>query len=195
MGNDEILMMAEVLSREKALDERSVFEAIEAALATATRKQYREEIEVRVEIFQLPKNIRNLSLAEWTNVRASNETIRIFFHCIDHMLVSGKGGMVHSCVDKGLAHQAGLIHTTRIIVGNDLLHRPIHSRMGIFLASNVISPYPVHAHLMRIFKSCCCRKILNETSVVLRHNVSFTINNVIIESFGVGIVGSYRPVL
>ena len=37
MGNDEILMMAEVLSREKGLDETSVFEAIEAALATATR--------------------------------------------------------------------------------------------------------------------------------------------------------------
>ena len=50
MGNDEILMMAEVLSREKGLDETSVFEAIEAALATATRKQYREDIEVRVAI-------------------------------------------------------------------------------------------------------------------------------------------------
>ena len=43
-------MMAEVLSREKGLDESSVFEAIEAALATATRKQYREDIEVRVAI-------------------------------------------------------------------------------------------------------------------------------------------------
>jgi len=52
MGNDEILMMAEVLSREKGLDEGSVFEAIEAALAMATRKQYREEIEVRVAIDQ-----------------------------------------------------------------------------------------------------------------------------------------------
>lgn len=50
MGNDEILMMAEVLSREKGLDETSIFEAIEAALATATRKQYREDIEVRVAI-------------------------------------------------------------------------------------------------------------------------------------------------
>ncbi len=50
MGNDEILMMAEVLSREKGLDDVSVFEAIEAALATATRKRYREDIEVRVEI-------------------------------------------------------------------------------------------------------------------------------------------------
>ena len=50
MENDEILMMAEVLSREKGLDETSVFEAIEAALATATRKQYREDIEVRVAI-------------------------------------------------------------------------------------------------------------------------------------------------
>ena len=50
MGNDEILMMAEVLTREKGLDEVAVFEAIEAALATATRKKYREDIEVRVAI-------------------------------------------------------------------------------------------------------------------------------------------------
>jgi len=50
MGNDEILMMAEVLSREKGLDEDSVFQAIEAALETATRKKHREDIGVRVAI-------------------------------------------------------------------------------------------------------------------------------------------------
>ena len=42
----EILMMAEVLSTEKAVDKGIIFEAIEAALATATRKRHREDIDV-----------------------------------------------------------------------------------------------------------------------------------------------------
>ena len=42
----EILMMAEVLSTEKAVDKDVIFEAIEAALATATRKRHREDIDV-----------------------------------------------------------------------------------------------------------------------------------------------------
>ena len=48
----EILMMAEVLSTEKAVDRNIIFEAIEAALATATRKRYREDIEVQCTINQ-----------------------------------------------------------------------------------------------------------------------------------------------
>jgi N utilization substance protein A len=48
--NSEILMMADVVSREKSLDKELIFEAIEAALATATRKLHREDIEARVEI-------------------------------------------------------------------------------------------------------------------------------------------------
>ena len=43
----EILMMAEVLSTEKAVDKNIIFEAIEAALATATRKRHREDIDVQ----------------------------------------------------------------------------------------------------------------------------------------------------
>ncbi|MCH1476559.1 MAG: transcription termination factor NusA [Arenicellales bacterium] len=50
MTKDDVLMMADVLSREKDIDRGIVFEAIEAALATATRKRNREDIEVRVEI-------------------------------------------------------------------------------------------------------------------------------------------------
>ncbi len=46
----EILMMAEVLSTEKAVDKGIIFEAIEAALATATRKRHREEIDVHCTI-------------------------------------------------------------------------------------------------------------------------------------------------
>ncbi len=48
----EILMMAEVLSTEKAVDKDIIFEAIEAALATATRKRHREDIEVHCVINQ-----------------------------------------------------------------------------------------------------------------------------------------------
>lgn len=48
----EILMMAEVLSTEKAVDKQIIFEAIEAALATATRKRHREDIDVHCTIDQ-----------------------------------------------------------------------------------------------------------------------------------------------
>jgi len=48
----EILMMAEVLSTEKAVDKGIIFEAIEAALATATRKRHREDIDVHCDIDQ-----------------------------------------------------------------------------------------------------------------------------------------------
>ena len=45
---NEILLMADVLSREKGVEKDVIFEAIEAALATATRKRHREDIEARV---------------------------------------------------------------------------------------------------------------------------------------------------
>ena len=48
----EILMMAEVLSTEKSVDKDIIFEAIEAALATATRKRHREDIDVQCVIDQ-----------------------------------------------------------------------------------------------------------------------------------------------
>ena len=50
MNNSDILLMAEVVSREKSLDKDIIFEAIEAALATATRKRNKDNIEVRVAI-------------------------------------------------------------------------------------------------------------------------------------------------
>ena len=49
---NEILLMADVLSSEKGVEKQVIFEAIEAALATATRKRHREDIEARVHIFQ-----------------------------------------------------------------------------------------------------------------------------------------------
>jgi len=48
--NNEILLMAEVVSREKDLDKEIIFGAIEAALATATRKWHAGDIDARVSI-------------------------------------------------------------------------------------------------------------------------------------------------
>ncbi len=47
---NEILLMADVLSREKGVEKDVIFQAIEAALATATRKRHREDIDARVDI-------------------------------------------------------------------------------------------------------------------------------------------------
>ena len=49
---NEILLMADVLSSEKNVERGVIFEAIEAALATATRKRHRVDIDARVHIFQ-----------------------------------------------------------------------------------------------------------------------------------------------
>jgi N utilization substance protein A len=48
--NKEILMVAEAVSNEKGVEKEIIFEAIEAALASATRKRYGEDIDVRVSI-------------------------------------------------------------------------------------------------------------------------------------------------
>ena len=48
--NNEILLMAEVVSREKDLDKEIIFSAIEAALATATKKWHPGDIDARVSI-------------------------------------------------------------------------------------------------------------------------------------------------
>ncbi|MDH3691395.1 MAG: transcription termination factor NusA [Gammaproteobacteria bacterium] len=50
MNNSDILLMADVVSREKSLDKEIIFQAIEAALATATRKRHEKDIEARVSI-------------------------------------------------------------------------------------------------------------------------------------------------
>ncbi|UCC57185.1 MAG: transcription termination/antitermination protein NusA [Gammaproteobacteria bacterium] len=46
----EILMVVDVVSNEKGIDKEIIFEAIEAALATATRKRHGGEIDARVAI-------------------------------------------------------------------------------------------------------------------------------------------------
>ncbi|MBA2815978.1 transcription termination factor NusA [Candidatus Pantoea persica] len=48
--NKEILAVVEAVSNEKALPLEKIFEALESALATATKKKYEQEIDVRVSI-------------------------------------------------------------------------------------------------------------------------------------------------
>ncbi|WP_087023914.1 transcription termination factor NusA [Thaumasiovibrio subtropicus] len=50
MNNKEILAVVEAVSNEKAVPRERIFEALEIALATATKKKYEAEIDVRVEI-------------------------------------------------------------------------------------------------------------------------------------------------
>ncbi|RMG31219.1 MAG: transcription termination/antitermination protein NusA [Gammaproteobacteria bacterium] len=48
--NKEILMVVDAVSHEKGVDKEVIFEAIEAALASATRKKHGGDIDVRVQI-------------------------------------------------------------------------------------------------------------------------------------------------
>ncbi|WP_367670495.1 transcription termination factor NusA [Sodalis-like secondary symbiont of Drepanosiphum platanoidis] len=48
--NKEILSVVEAVSNEKALPREKIFEALEVALATATKKKYSQNIDVRVKI-------------------------------------------------------------------------------------------------------------------------------------------------
>lgn len=50
MDNKEILLVVDTVSNEKGIDREEIFEAIESALASATRKIYQQDIEVRVDI-------------------------------------------------------------------------------------------------------------------------------------------------
>ncbi len=50
MENKEILLVADTVSNEKGVDREIIFEAIEAALASATRKKHQKDIGVRVDI-------------------------------------------------------------------------------------------------------------------------------------------------
>ncbi len=50
MNNKEILLVVDAVSNEKGVEKDVIFEAIEAALATATRKKHGGDIEVRVQI-------------------------------------------------------------------------------------------------------------------------------------------------
>ena len=48
--NKEILLVAETVSNEKGVSRDVIFEAIESALAAATKKRFKEDVEIRVQI-------------------------------------------------------------------------------------------------------------------------------------------------
>lgn len=48
--NKEILLVVDAVSNEKGVDKETIFEALEVALATATKKRYGHEVEVRVAV-------------------------------------------------------------------------------------------------------------------------------------------------
>ncbi len=50
--NKEILLVVDAVSNEKGVDKSIIFEAIEIALATATKKRYTNDVDVRVDIDQ-----------------------------------------------------------------------------------------------------------------------------------------------
>jgi N utilization substance protein A len=50
MKGSEVLMVVEAVSREKGVEKETIFQALEAALATATRKRHKGDIDARVAI-------------------------------------------------------------------------------------------------------------------------------------------------
>lgn len=48
--NKEILLVVEAVSNEKGVAKETIFQAVEAALATATKKRHEGDIHVRVAI-------------------------------------------------------------------------------------------------------------------------------------------------
>ena len=48
--NKEILTVVDVVSNEKGVAKEVIFDALEAALASATKKRFNEEVDVRVVI-------------------------------------------------------------------------------------------------------------------------------------------------
>ena len=67
---NEILLVTEAVSSEKGLPKESIFEAIEMALATATKKRYSEESNIVVNTFK--EWMINVSLL-WNEVITYNQ--------------------------------------------------------------------------------------------------------------------------
>ncbi len=68
--NKEILMVAEAVSNEKGVSEEVIFQAIEQALATATKKRYEEASNIRVVI---DRDTGNYETFRWWEVVADDE--------------------------------------------------------------------------------------------------------------------------
>ena len=48
--NKEILLVVDAVSNEKGVDKSIIFEAIEIALATASKKRYENDVDIRVSV-------------------------------------------------------------------------------------------------------------------------------------------------
>ena len=70
---NEILMVVETVSREKNVDREIIFGALEAALATATRKRHKEDIDARVHIHR--KTGEYDTFRRWLVVPDEQETL------------------------------------------------------------------------------------------------------------------------
>lgn len=68
----EILLVVEAVSNEKGVDEGVIFEAIELALATATRKRYREDESVDIRVAIDRETGEYDSFRRWTAVEEEN---------------------------------------------------------------------------------------------------------------------------
>ena len=68
--NKEILTVVEVVSAEKGVDKEIIFEALEFAIASATKKRFVEEIDCRVEIDREDGSYR--AFRRWEVVDLSN---------------------------------------------------------------------------------------------------------------------------
>lgn len=70
--NKDILLVIDAVSNEKGVDKEIIFEAMEAALASATKKKNREDIEVRVSIDRTTGDYETFRL--WEVVDDKNES-------------------------------------------------------------------------------------------------------------------------
>ena len=71
--NKEILTVVEVVSAEKGVEKEIIFEALEFAIASATKKRFAEEIDCRVEIDREDGSYR--AFRRWEVVDLSNYSV------------------------------------------------------------------------------------------------------------------------
>lgn len=73
MNNKEILLVVDAMSNEKGVAKEVIFQAIEAALAMATRKRYEMEIDAHIEIDRISGNYE--TFRQWLIVEDSDEEL------------------------------------------------------------------------------------------------------------------------
>lgn len=96
----EILLVAEAVSNEKGVDKGIIFEAIEQALATATKKRYEEEADIRVDIDRATGNYE--TFRRWTVMPD------------DHMAILGTEFTTEEAAEIDSSLQVGDVHEEQI---------------------------------------------------------------------------------